>query len=114
MFSSAFYHGVNAPLLPNTIFIMMAVYDRRYVPELKDMPLLYLFEPWKAPVEVQRKAGCVVGRDYPPPMVDHKQASSMCKAKMEKIKSKCQGEFCRRTGCLSFTDIMMVKLRLTS
>ncbi|XP_076439549.1 cryptochrome-1-like [Babylonia areolata] len=65
-------------------------YVRRYVPELKDMPLLYLFEPWKAPVEVQRKAGCIVGQDYPAPMVDHKQASTLCMAKMEKIKSKCK------------------------
>ncbi|KAL8561485.1 hypothetical protein ACOMHN_011167 [Nucella lapillus] len=65
-------------------------YVRRYVPELKKMPLLYLFEPWRAPVDVQKTAGCVVGRDYPAPMVEHKQASALCMAKMEKIKSKCK------------------------
>ncbi|PVD30350.1 hypothetical protein C0Q70_09614 [Pomacea canaliculata] len=66
-------------------------YVRRYVPELKNMPLLYLFEPWKAPAEIQEKAGCIIGCDYPPPMVDHKQASKMCMSKMEKIKNKCRG-----------------------
>ncbi|KAK7109435.1 cryptochrome-1-like [Littorina saxatilis] len=65
-------------------------YVRRYVPEVKNLPLLYQFEPWNAPKDVQEKAGCVVGRDYPPPMVDHKQASKMCRAKMEKIKNKCR------------------------
>lgn len=66
--------------------------NRRYVPELKDMPLLYLFEPWKAPLAMQEAAGCLVGRDYPPPMVDHKQASKMCMAKMEQIKARCRGQ----------------------
>ena len=66
--------------------------NRRYVPELKDVPLLYLFEPWKAPLAVQEAAGCLVGRDYPPPMVDHKQASKMCMAKMEQIKARCRGQ----------------------
>lgn len=26
-------------------------------------------EPWKAPLEVQKKAKCVVGEDYPAPVV---------------------------------------------
>nr|AWY11208.1 photoreceptive cryptochrome [Tritonia tetraquetra] len=63
-------------------------YIRRYVPELKNMPLDYLFEPWKAPKDVQEKAGCVIGTNYPPPMVDHRQASRDCKLKMEIIKGK--------------------------
>ena len=27
--------------------------------------------PWKMPTEVQRKSGCVMGWDYPLPIVDH-------------------------------------------
>jgi len=27
--------------------------------------------PWRVPVDVQRAKGVVVGRDYPPPIVDH-------------------------------------------
>jgi len=61
-------------------------YVRKYVPELRNMPLEFLFEPWKAPVSVQQSANCIVGTDYPQPMVDHKQASRDCRARMEVIK----------------------------
>jgi deoxyribodipyrimidine photo-lyase len=49
-------------------------YVRRYVPELRDVPDAYLAEPWTMPEEVQREAGCTIGRDYPPPIVDHAAA----------------------------------------
>uniref|UniRef100_A0A182Z9F6 Cryptochrome-1 n=1 Tax=Biomphalaria glabrata TaxID=6526 RepID=A0A182Z9F6_BIOGL len=63
-------------------------YVRRYVPELKDMPLQYLFEPWKAPLKVQEEAKCIIGEDYPLPIVNHKTASRDCQSRMEIIKSK--------------------------
>lgn len=44
---------------------------RHYVPVLKDFPDKYIFEPWKAPLDVQKKAGCVIGVDYPKPIVEH-------------------------------------------
>jgi len=47
---------------------------RHYVPELKDMPTRYIYKPWEAPLAVQRQAGCIVGVDYPKPIVDHKAA----------------------------------------
>jgi cryptochrome len=46
-------------------------YIRRFVPELKDMPKQYLLEPWKAPEAVQKKARCIIGKDYPAPIVEH-------------------------------------------
>jgi deoxyribodipyrimidine photo-lyase len=49
-------------------------YVRRYVPELRDVPPAYLREPWTMPTEVQRSASCVIGTDYPPPIVDHQAA----------------------------------------
>jgi deoxyribodipyrimidine photo-lyase len=49
-------------------------YVRRYVPELARVPQRYLAEPWKMPPEAQAEAGCVVGRDYPAPIVDHGEA----------------------------------------
>lgn len=47
---------------------------RHFVPELRGMPDQYIYRPWEAPTEVQRKAGCIVGVDYPAPVVDHKAA----------------------------------------
>lgn len=49
-------------------------YVRRYVPELKNVPDKYLAEPWTMPESVQVESGCVIGKDYPEPMVDHKAA----------------------------------------
>ena len=49
-------------------------YVRRYVPELRAVPDRWLAEPWTMPVEVQREAGCVIGVDYPQPVVDHGEA----------------------------------------
>ncbi|KAJ1482301.1 FAD binding domain of DNA photolyase-domain-containing protein, partial [Baffinella frigidus] len=57
---------------------------KHYLPVLKDMPSKYVFEPWKAPLEVQKKAGCVVGTDYPKPIVQHEIVSKENMGKMSK------------------------------
>ncbi len=49
-------------------------YVRRYVPELAGVPEEHLREPWKMPREQQREVGCVIGRDYPEPIVHHARA----------------------------------------
>jgi deoxyribodipyrimidine photo-lyase len=46
-------------------------YVRRWVPELERVPDRYLGEPWTMPEEVQAEAGCVIGEDYPEPIVEH-------------------------------------------
>lgn len=53
-------------------------YIRKYVPELREMPTRYVFEPWRAPLSVQRAANCLVGKVYPFPIVDHQNASRKC------------------------------------
>jgi len=49
-------------------------YVRRWVPELAGVPTPAIHAPWLLPVEVQREVGCVIGTDYPAPIVDHKVA----------------------------------------
>jgi deoxyribodipyrimidine photo-lyase len=49
-------------------------YIRRYVPELRDVPDEYLAEPWTMPQEIQHEVGCVIGENYPGPIVDHASA----------------------------------------
>uniref|UniRef100_UPI00220F120B Light receptive cryptochrome n=1 Tax=Platynereis dumerilii TaxID=6359 RepID=UPI00220F120B len=90
--SSAFENCLQCPQCFSPVLYGMRMdptgeFTRRYVPQLKNMPLKYLFQPWKAPKEVQEKAGCVIGEDYPSPMVDHKEASSKCRRMMEDVKS---------------------------
>jgi len=60
-------------------------YIRKYVPVLALIPAKYIYEPWKAPREVQVKAGCVVGEHYPHRMIEDHLATS--KANMNKIKA---------------------------
>ena len=50
-------------------------YVRKWVPEVARLPAKYVYEPWLAPRAAQEAAGCVVGTDYPAPIVDHKAAS---------------------------------------
>ena len=45
-------------------------YVRRYIPELRHVPDEHLAEPWTMPADVQRAARCVIGTDYPAPIVE--------------------------------------------
>ena len=58
------------------------LYIRKWVPELKDFPAKYIYEPWKAPAAVQAKAGIKIGKDYPNPIVDHTPTSKENMSKM--------------------------------
>ena len=64
-------------------------YVRHFVPELKDFPAKYIYEPWKAPLQDQKRAGCVVKGDgtaekvdgvkaYPKPMFDFNERRTIC------------------------------------
>jgi deoxyribodipyrimidine photo-lyase len=44
---------------------------RRYLPELAGVADAYIHAPWKMPAAEQQRSGCVIGRDYPGPLVDH-------------------------------------------
>lgn len=62
------------PTLQQRRFDPEGVYVRRHVPELRPVPDEYLAEPWTMPEALQRELGCVIGRDYPSPVLDHAQA----------------------------------------
>jgi len=36
------------------------------------MPAKYIYEPWEAPVAVQKKCGVIIGENYPNPIVSVK------------------------------------------
>lgn len=57
---------------------------RKYLPQLKKFPAKYIYEPWTAPKSVQEAAGCLIGADYPRPLVDHDKARQENIAKMAK------------------------------
>ena len=65
------YFRVFNPSLQGAKFDPNGDYVRRWVPELARVPVKYVHEPSRMPLEVQRASGCVIGRDYPAPVVDH-------------------------------------------
>jgi len=60
-------------------------YVRQYLPELRSVPDRYLAEPWRMPPEVQRQAECLIGRDYPEPIVDHALARQQALARYRAV-----------------------------
>ncbi|XP_067945620.1 cryptochrome-1-like [Watersipora subatra] len=63
-----------SPILTGKHIDPSANYIRLYLPVLRSFPSQYIYEPWTAPLDVQQKAQCVIGREYPSPMLEHYQA----------------------------------------
>jgi len=54
-------------------------YVRTWVPELAGVPDAKLAEPWTMTEDEQADAGCVIGTDYPAPIVDHAHEREVAK-----------------------------------
>jgi deoxyribodipyrimidine photo-lyase len=65
------YFRIFNPVLQSKKHDPDGAFIRRWVPELRDVPSQYIHEPWRMPQEVQQKSGCVIGKDYVAPIVDH-------------------------------------------
>jgi len=66
-----YFRRIFNPVLQQRKFDPDGDYVRRWVPELRDVPAELQFEPWRMSAEEQAAAGCVIGRDYPEPIVVH-------------------------------------------
>ncbi|XP_053313496.1 cryptochrome-1-like [Spea bombifrons] len=63
-------------------------YIRKYLPVLRNFPAKYIYNPWTAPEDIQKQAGCLIGRDYPLPMVNHKTVSEHNLKLMKQIREQ--------------------------
>ena len=68
------YFRIFNPVLQAAKFDPDGAYIRRWVPELKELPVPWLFQPWEAGPLVLKAAGIVLGKTYPHPIVDHAEA----------------------------------------
>ncbi len=64
------YFRIFNAVTQGTKFDEAGAYTRHYVPELRDLPDKYLFEPWIAPPLILQGAGVQLGKTYPHPIVD--------------------------------------------
>lgn len=55
------------------------------MPVLQDLPDDYIYQPWLAPQEVQERANCIIGKDYPKRMIDHTKARLDCLEKLREF-----------------------------
>lgn len=60
-------------------------YIKTYVPELKDFPSDYVHKPWQAPSYIQEEANCVIGKDYPMPIVEVCKQEELCCKRIQTI-----------------------------
>lgn len=50
-------------------------YIKQWVPELVNVPKTWIHEPWLMSDDIQDKADCIIGHDYPAPIVEHSVAT---------------------------------------
>ena len=65
------YFRIFNPVTQSEKFDADGKFIRRYVPELARVPAKRIHAPWSMSPEEQQAAGCLIGRDYPAPVVDH-------------------------------------------
>lgn len=64
------------------------IFTRRWVPELEHVPDEQLHEPWKMPELKQVEARCRLGKDYPLPIVDHKEAVRFARSRFAELRKR--------------------------
>ncbi len=65
------YFRVMNPILQGQRFDPQGVFVRRWLPELGGVPVQSIHQPWRMSAALQKQVGCVIGRNYPAPLVDH-------------------------------------------
>ncbi len=76
------------PVTQSRRFDPEGAYIRRWIPELARAPDKLVHAPWEmAPLE-QQAAGCVIGRDYPAPVVRHEEARQRTLARYGAVKAR--------------------------
>jgi deoxyribodipyrimidine photo-lyase len=80
------YFRIFNPITQGEKFDGQGAYIREYVPELARVPERHLHQPWEMPEPEQRAAGCVIGRDYPAPVVEHKAGRTRALQALARLK----------------------------
>ena len=80
------------PVTQSERFDAQGAFIRRYLPELARVPDRYIHAPWTLPAAEQQRTGCVIGRDYPMPIVDHAVQRALALALFKHASQQVSGE----------------------
>ena len=83
-----YFRRMYNPALHQERFDPDGTYVRRWVPELAGVPAGRLAEPWTMTPAEQEAAGCVIGRDYPAPIVDRRAERERAKERYRAVTSE--------------------------
>jgi len=81
------YFRIFNPVAQAERFDPDGAYIRTWVPELAGLPAPYIHAPWTAPPLDLAQAGVILGRTYPPPIVDHGRARARALAAYHSLKT---------------------------
>ncbi len=68
------YFRIFNPVSQGQKFDPTGDYVRRWVPELSAVPPKQIHAPWQLSAADQRRVRCIIGQDYPHPIIDHQFA----------------------------------------
>lgn len=80
------YFRIFNPILQGEKFDKEGLYIKKWLPELSKIPPKYINKPWEADSMTLQIAGVTLGKDYPLPIVDHKQAREQAMASYQAIR----------------------------
>jgi deoxyribodipyrimidine photo-lyase len=81
------YFRVFNPITQGKKFDAEGTYVRKWVPEIAKLPSKFIHEPWEAPAGILEYAGVELGKDYPEPIIDHKEGRERALAALDQFKS---------------------------
>jgi deoxyribodipyrimidine photo-lyase len=82
------YHTMRIfnPIVQGQRYDKEGIFIKKWLPELRLVPTPLLFEPWKMTSLEQRLYGCVLGIDYPKPIVNYEVTTRLAKEKYWQIR----------------------------
>ena len=80
------YFRIFNPVTQSQKFDAEGTFIRQYLPQLAAFTAKEIHAPWLVSPERQKEAGCIIGRDYPMPIVDHTIARQKTLARFEVVR----------------------------
>ncbi|KAK6912169.1 Cryptochrome/DNA photolyase, FAD-binding domain [Dillenia turbinata] len=102
------YNRIYSPVSFGKKYDPEGKFIRHFLPVLKDMPKEFIYEPWTAPLSIQKGAKCIIGKDYPKPVVSHDSASKDCKRKLAEAYALNQ----KLNGAVTEDDLKSLRRKL--